>query len=513
MQSALGLVLTVISSVIAAGTVFYFLSSRKSKLGSVAADENAEVDKNVVVAQAKTRAKEIILAAKDEVLDAKTEADSALNKKRSEWSNIEKKSAVAKAELDAKEKQLNEKEKSLEGTRATYEKKQSEIGNLYKKQQEKLQNISNLTKEEARKEIVASFERELAEDKSKMIKQMEEDAKKEVDNMAKELLIDAMRYGATDYVVEYTVSRVKLPDEDMKGRIIGKEGRNIRLFEELTGVDLDLDSSPGDVVVSCFDPVRREVAKVSLEKLLADGRIQPAKIEEVIEKTKKEIDHIMFKEGDNLCHRVGVYNLPKDIVQMLGRFKYRFSYGQNMIEHTIEETRIGVGIAQELGLDVDIVKMGCLLHDIGKVVSDEEGTHVQLGVNLLKKYKIDEKVIDCVAQHHEDIPFSSLESAVVNLADHVSGARPGARSEDYESYIKRMKDLEEAATSFDGVAKAHAISAGREVRVFVAPQRVDDTSTKLLAREIAKKIELEQTYPGTVKVTVIRETRVTETAK
>jgi len=237
------------------------------------------------------------------------------------------------------------------------------------------------------------------------------------------------------------------------------------------------------------------------------------KKKEIVEKTKTEIDHVMYKEGDNLCHRVGVYNLPKDIVQMLGRFKYRFSYGQNMIEHTIEETRIGVGIAQELGLNVDIVKMGCLLHDIGKVVADEEGTHVDLGVNLLKKYKIDEDVVNCVAEHHEDRPFSSPESAVVNLADHVSGARPGARSEDYESYIKRMRDLEDAANSFDGVDKVHAISAGREVRVFVQPQRVDDTSTKLLAREIAKKIELEQTYPGTVKVTVIRETRVSETAK
>ena len=221
----------------------------------------------------------------------------------------------------------------------------------------------------------------------------------------------------------------------------------------------------------------------------------------------------MFKEGDNLCHRVGVYNLPKDLIQMLGKFKYRFSYGQNMIEHTLEETRIGVAIASEIGADTNIVKMGCLLHDIGKVVSDEEGTHVQLGVDLLKKYKISEDVINCVAEHHEDRPFSSLESAIVNLADHVSGARPGARSEDYETYVKRMKDLEDAAKFFDGVEKCFAISAGREVRVFVKPEVVDDSSTAFLAREIAKKIELEQTYPGTVKVTVIRETRVSETAK
>ncbi|HSX39498.1 MAG TPA: HDIG domain-containing protein, partial [Candidatus Saccharimonadales bacterium] len=333
------------------------------------------------------------------------------------------------------------------------------------------------------------------------------------EHLAQEILVDAMRFGATDYVVEYTTSRIKLPDEDMKGRIIGKEGRNIQSFEEKSGVELDLDSTPGEIVVSCFDPVRREIAKISLERLIADGRIQPAKIEEIIDKTKQEIEHTMYKEGDNLCHRVGVYNLPPEVIQMLGRFKYRFSYGQNMIEHTLEETRIGVAIAQELHVDVEVVKLGCLLHDIGKIINDEEGTHVQLGVDYLKKHGISEKVVNCVAEHHEDRPFSSIESSVVALADHVSGARPGARSEDYESYVKRMKDLEDAANSFDGVEKAYAISAGREVRVFVRPTIVDDYSTALLAREIAKKIELEQTYPGVVKVTVIRETRVSETAK
>jgi ribonuclease Y len=281
----------------------------------------------------------------------------------------------------------------------------------------------------------------------------------------------------------------------------------------LTGVDLDLDSSPGEVMVSSFDPVRREIAKVSLEKLIADGRIQPAKIEEIVQKTTQEIEHVMFKAGDDLCHKVGVYNIPKELIQMLGRFKYRFSYGQNMIEHTLEETKIGIAIAHELNANVETVKLGCLFHDIGKVVTDDEGTHVDLGVDLLRKYKVDEEVINCVAEHHEDKPFSSTESAIVNLADHVSGARPGARSEDYESYIQRLKALEDAATSFDGVEKAYAVSAGREVRVFVSPDHVDDASTSLLAREIARKIELEQTYPGIVKVIVIRETRAQETAK
>ena len=322
-----------------------------------------------------------------------------------------------------------------------------------------------------------------------------------------------MRFGSTDYVVEYTTSKVKLPDEEMKGRIIGKEGRNIRTLEELTGVEFDLDSTPGEILCSGFDPIRREIAKVSLERLIKDGRIQPARIEDTVNKTKGEIDHLIYKAGDDLCHRVGAYNVPKELVSMLGKFKYRFSYGQNMIEHTLEETKMGIAIAHELKIDVDTVRLGCLFHDIGKIVTEDEGSHIELGVDLLNKHNIPEAVVNCVAEHHEDKPFSSIESAVVNLVDHVSGARPGARGEDYESYIKRMKALEDAAKQFDGVERSYAISAGREVRVFVEPTKVDDESTEFLAREIAKKIELEQTYPGVVKVTVIRETRVTETAK
>lgn len=471
------------------------------------------VDQTAVIQEAKNRSRELILEAKDQALKIKTEAEESIRKLREQETALEKDLMVRKSQLEVKERDIETKLKTLKQAKEAIDKKQEEVDSLYKEQKTKLEQVSSLTKDEARKLLMDKFERELAEEKGKKIRQIEEDIKKTADVKAQEILIDAMRFGATDYVVEYTTSKVKLPDEEIKGRIIGKEGRNITTFEEFTGVELDLDSSPGDVIVSSFDPVRREVAKLALERLIADGRIQPAKIEEVVEKTRIELDHIMYKEGDNLCHRVGVYNLPKDIVQMLGRFKYRFSYGQNLIEHTLEETRIGVAIAHEIKADVETVKLGCLLHDIGKVVTDEEGTHVQLGVDLLKKYNIAQKVIDCVAEHHEDKPFSHIESAVVCLADHVSGARPGARSEDYESYVKRLKDLEDAATSFDGVDKVYAISAGREVRVFVKPQMVDDASTALLAREIAKKIELEQTYPGVVKVVVIRETRVTETAK
>jgi ribonuclease Y len=299
----------------------------------------------------------------------------------------------------------------------------------------------------------------------------------------------------------------------MKGRIIGKEGRNIRSFERATGVDVDLDETPGEVRLSSFDPIRREVAKVTLTRLIADGRIQPSRIEEFVEKTQRELERTMFEEGKRLCHEVKVYNLPRELVQMLGRFKYRFSYGQNMIAHTLEETKIGVSLAQEVGVNVNTVRLGCLLHDIGKVVTDEEGSHVELGVKLLKKYQIPQMVIDTVEQHHEDVPISTVEAAIVYIADAISGSRPGARYEDYEEYVKRLTKLEEIAKSFPGVKEAYAIQAGREIRVLVNPQDLSDTATEKLAHDLKLKIEKEMTYPGTVKVTVIREVRASDVAK
>ncbi len=465
------------------------------------------------VDQAKSKAREIIIEAKDEAIKIKSLAESESAKVRGEVTSLEKKVADKLTQLDTKEKELEDKSQKLSQTQQELQKNKEKLDQTVTEAQEKLQAVSGLTKEEAKNQLLASVEKDLKQEKGKRVKEMEEEIKNESDKLAQDILITAMRKGATDLVVEHTVSKIKLPDDDMKGRIIGKEGRNIRTFEELTGVDLDMDSSPGDIMISSFDPVRREIARLSMEKLILDGRIQPARIEEIVLATQKDMDQILFKEGENLCHRLGVYNLPRDIVAVLGRFKFRFSYGQNMIEHTLEETRIGVSIAQEIKADVETVKMGCLLHDIGKVISDEEGTHIQLGVDFIKKYKLSDKVVNCVAEHHGDKPFTSIESAIVNLADHISGARPGARSEDYESYKKRMDDLENAATSFDGVEKAYAISAGREVRVIVKPERVDDATASVLAREIAKKIELEQSYPGVVKVTVIREVRVSETAK
>jgi len=329
---------------------------------------------------------------------------------------------------------------------------------------------------------------------------------------AKEILVEAMRHGATDYVAEYTVSVVKLADEEIKGRIIGKEGRNIRTFELLTGVDVDLDEVK-EIRISCFDPVRREIARVSLERLITDGRIQPAKIEEIVSKTKNDIERLVHEAGQKLSHDVGVFDLPLEIIDLLGRFRYRFSYGQNMIAHTLEETKIGIKLASEVGADVDVVRRACLLHDIGKVITEDEGTHVQLGADLLRRFKFPEKVINAVYEHHEDKPFSSVESVLVYIADAISGARPGARVEDIEAYVKRMKSLEEVALTFKGVKSVFALSAGREVRVVVEPLEVDDASLVKLAHDIAGKIEKEQTYPGQVKVTVVREVRAFGIAK
>jgi ribonuclease Y len=298
----------------------------------------------------------------------------------------------------------------------------------------------------------------------------------------------------------------------MKGRIIGKEGRNIRAFETATGVDVDLDEE-GVIRLSCFDPVRREIARVTLERLLRDGRVQPGRIEEIVEQVRKEIERIMFEEGQKLCHAVGVYNLPAPIVAHLGRFKYRFSYGQNMIAHTLEETKIGIALAREVGADVNVVRLGCLLHDIGKVIMDREGTHVDLGVELLKKYGMPQKVIDCVAQHHEDTPFSSSEAILVYIADAISGARPGARNENVEEYIKRLTDLEAIAKAHKGVNEAFAFQAGREIRVVVDPGTIDDAAATLMAGDIKKEVEEKLTYPGQIKISVIRELRATEIAK
>lgn len=391
-------------------------------------------------------------------------------------------------------------------------KKLAEAEEIRQQELEKLEKISGLSREEARKSVLEATEKKLSEETARKIKEAEDQIKTEASERAKEILVDAMRHGATDWVAEYAVSTIRLPDEEIKGRIIGREGRNIRAFEQTTGVEIELDETL-DLRISSFDPIRREIAKLSLEKLIRDGRIQPGRIEDVVNQTKREMDQILLEEGKRICQTVGVYNLPSELVKMIGRYKYRFSYGQNLAIHTLEETKIGVAIALELKAKTETVRLSCLLHDIGKVITEEEGTHVELGVEFLRQHHLPEEVIACVAEHHEDKPFSSLESAIVWIADAVSGSRPGARYEPHEEYLKRMKQIEEKVRSFEGVDEVVAYQAGREVRVIVNPQKVSENDLTILTKKIAEKLEEEARWAGQIKVVAIRETRITEITK
>lgn len=391
-------------------------------------------------------------------------------------------------------------------------KKEEELRRKEEEFEKEKERISGLSKEEAKKLILEETEKKLASEISRKITEAEEEIKASAQEKAKEILVEAMRHGVTDWVSEYTVSTIRLPDEEIKGRIIGREGRNIRAFEQSTGVEIEIDETL-DLRISSFDPTRREIARLALEKLIRDGRIQPGRIEEIILQTKSQMDQILFEEGKRLMNAAGIYNLHPDLVKMLGRYKYRFSYGQNLAQHTLEETKIGVAIAAELKADINTVRLGCLLHDIGKVVTEEEGTHVELGVDLLKKYQIFEKVIACVAEHHEDKAFSGLESTIVWIADAISGSRPGARYEPHEEYLKRMTHIEEQVKSFPEVSDVAAYQAGREVRVVVKPEKVPESELPALTKKIAEKLEEDARWVGQIKVVALRETRATEISK
>lgn len=390
------------------------------------------------------------------------------------------------------------------------EKRQKKLSERESELTEKLSKAAKMTIDEAKKILLEEIQKELTADIAKKIRLAEERVKLESGQRAREILADAMRHAATSYVAEYTVSTVFVPNEEVKGRIIGKEGRNIRAFERATGVELEIDET-NEIRLSSFDSVRREIAKRSLETLIKDTRIQPSRIEEVVKQTKQLVEDVLLEEGKKISEECGVYNLPLDVLKMIGRYKFRTSYGQNLGLHTIEETKIGIAVANEIGANVEVVRLGCLLHDIGKVVSDEEGTHVEAGVNFLRKFGFPKEVVNCVAEHHEDKPFTSTESVIVWISDAISGARPGARYEPHEDYVKRMIKIEEIASSFDGIETTYAFQAGRDVRVIVKPDEVDDEKITVLAHEIAKRLEREAEYAGQIKVTVIREVRAVDT--
>lgn len=408
--------------------------------------------------------------------------------------------------LDERERYLLQKEKNIDQNTADVKAKQEAIEELYKKQLEKLEQISGLDVEKAKQLLLSSTEKRMSSWIAKKITEAKDEIKSKEEEAAKEILVDAMRHAVTDYVAEYTVSTITLADEKVKGKIIGKEGRNIRAFEKATGVELELDET-NDIRISSFDSTRREIARVALERLVKDGRIQPLRIEQLVAQTRADMDKILIAEGKRICQEVGVFNLPIDLIKTIGKYKYRFSYGQNLALHTVEAVKIATGLAYELHADVNTVKLGALFHDIGKVISDQEGTHIDLGVDLLHQFKLPEKVINCVAEHHEDKEFSSVESVIVYLGDAASGARPGARYEVHEEYLKRMKNIEEVARSFPGVISVAAYQAGREVMVIVEPSVVSDSEMTVLSQNIAERLDEEAKWAGQIKVTCIRELR------
>jgi ribonuclease Y len=470
-------------------------------------------DKEALLNQAKNEAKEIVLKATEQALDIKQNAEKIAQKAMTESLDIEKRLSRKEQSIEEKEKSLRNKEQSLTEKEKSVEKIKLEYESNKEKIIQKLEKIAQLTKDEAKKLLLSAWEDKLKADIAKKVRDSEEEIKKTAQEKAKEILVDSMRYGATDYVSEYTLAVISIPNDDYKGRIIGKDGRNIRAFEIATGVDVDLEEE-GVIRISSFDAVRREIARISMERLIKDGRIQPQRIEEIVNKVKKEIDQTILKAGEDLAHRVGVYNIPTELIKLLGHFKFRYSYGQNMILHTLEETKIGVALANELHADVNTVKIGCLLHDIGKVITDKEGSHVDLGVEMLKKHGFSKKVVDCVASHHEDIPFPSIEAIIVYIADAVSGGRPGARHEDFQEYLKRIKTIEEAATTQKGVKEAFALQAGRELRVIVRPDEVSDDEAVILAAKLKEELEKKfDVFPGQIKITILREYRAEAIAR
>ena len=484
----------------------------ESKLGSAEQEAKRLVD--LAKIEAENLKKEEIIKAKEEIMNSRKELDQEIKERRGEVQKQEARMIQKEESLDRRSDNFEKKEQDLEKRMQDVEKRKQDVESLYDEQIAKLQEIAALTKEEAKEKLLKEVEKDIITEKATMIRESEQKAKEEATKNAKELLTYAIQKCAADHSQETTVSIVALPNDDMKGRIIGREGRNIKALETLTGVDLIIDDTPEAVVLSGFDPLRREVAKIALEKLIDDGRIHPAKIEEMVEKAKQEVEETIKSEGERAVIETGVIGLHPDLVKLIGKLKYRTSYGQNVLNHSIEVSNLARIMADELGLDPKIARRAGLLHDIGKALDhDMEGTHVEIGVEILKKYKENPIVINAVEAHHGDVEPQSMEAVLVQAADAISASRPGARRETLEAYIKRLQNLEEIADSFEGVEKSFAIQAGREVRILVKPDKISDDQMTILARDVAKRVENEMDYPGQIKVNVIRETRVVDYAK
>ena len=478
------------------------------------ADNEAIRIYNERISSGESRKKEMLLEAKDEIHKLRTEHDKEVKERRAELSKQERRLEQKETTLDKKTEAFERKEEELAKKMAKVTETQAKADELVKAQMTKLEEISELTQEQAKAYLLQSVEEEVRHEAAMKIKEIEQQMKDEAESTAREVIATAIQRCAADHAAETTVSVVALPNDEMKGRIIGREGRNIRTLETITGVDLIIDDTPEAITVSSFDPVRREVARLALEKLIADGRIHPTRIEDMVEKARKEVDRTIREEGERACYETGVHNLNPELVKILGRQKYRTSYGQNVLNHSIEVAHIAGLMAAELGVDVALAKRAGLLHDLGKSIDHEvEGSHVQLGADLVRKYKENPVVVNAVEAHHGDVEPKTVIAVLVQAADAVSAARPGARRENVENYIRRLQKLEELTGGYPGVEKAFAIQAGREVRIMVKPEVVTEDNMILLARDVAKKIEAELEYPGQIKINVIRETKAVEYAK
>ena len=480
--------------------------------------KSAESEAEKIIQNAKKEAentkKEEILKAKEEILKARTDLDEEIKERRGEIGLQEKRIIQKEENLERRADSFEKRERELERKFQANDEKAKKLEELEAKQTETLQRISGLSGEEAKKMLLEQLDRKLCDEKAALIKESDAKAKEDANKNAREIIGFAIQKCAADHTSETTVSVVALPNDDMKGRIIGREGRNIKTLETLTGIDLIIDDTPEAVILSGFDPLRREVAKIALEKLIEDGRIHPTKIEEMVEKAKEEVEAIIKQEGERAVLETGVHGLHPDLVKLIGKLKYRTSYGQNVLNHSIEVSNLARIMAEELGLDPKIARRAGLLHDIGKALDhDMEGTHVEIGVDILKKYKESDVIINAVQAHHGDVEPKTIEAVLVQAADAISASRPGARRETLETYIKRLEKLEEIADSFDGVEKSFAVQAGREIRLIVKPEKVSDSQMVIMAREVAEKVESEMEYPGQIKVNVIRETRAIDYAK
>ena len=517
MEIAIAAVVAVVLAIISGAICFRLgISHRKrvaeAQIGSAEAEAKRIVDEAVKTAENKKR--ESLLSAKEEINRNRNEAERELKERRGEISRQERRLQQKEDALDKKAENMEKKEETLNRKIKEADEEKEKIAGIHKAQIELLERLSGLTAEEAKEYLLKNIEDEVRHEAAIMIKEIETQAKEEADKRAKNIISAGIQRCAADHVAETTVSVVSLPNDEMKGRIIGREGRNIRTLETLTGIDLIIDDTPEAVILSGFDPIRREVARVALEKLIVDGRIHPSRIEETVEKARKEVDATIKQEGEQATFDTGVHGLHPEIVKLLGKLKFRTSYGQNVLKHSIEVSHVAGIMAGELGVDVATAKRAGLLHDLGKAVDHEiEGSHISIGVDIAKKYNENKEVIHAIEAHHGDVEAKTIIACLVQAADAVSAARPGARRENIEAYIKRLQQLEEIATSFAGVEKSYAIQAGREIRIMVKPEEIGDGDMEFVAREIVKKIESELEYPGQIKINLIRETRTTDYAK